>query len=44
MIHTGAWEDTRALFDTISHELSLPGGLVFCSVREYKKTSHVLFS
>jgi siroheme decarboxylase len=44
MIHTGAWDDTRALFRAISRELELPGGLVFCSVREYKKTSHALFS
>lgn len=43
MIHTGAWDRTRALFAEISEELELSDGLVFCSIREYKKTSHRLF-
>jgi DNA-binding Lrp family transcriptional regulator len=43
MIHTSAWESTRALFREISRGLGLEGGEVFLSVHEYKKTSHQLF-
>jgi DNA-binding Lrp family transcriptional regulator len=44
MIHSGAWEDTRALFDEISDELGLEDGMLFLSTREFKKTSPRPFS
>lgn len=44
MIHTGAWDDTRALFRAISRELGLEDGFVFLSTHEYKKTSPRPFS
>lgn len=43
MIHTDEWAKTRALFRELSDGCGLSDGLVFCSIREYKKTSHRLF-
>jgi DNA-binding Lrp family transcriptional regulator len=44
MIHSGAWEDTLALFGELSKELGLEDGLLFLSTHEYKKTSPRPFS
>jgi hypothetical protein len=44
MIHSGAWEDTRALFGELTGEMGFDAGLVFLSTHEYKKVSPRPFS
>jgi DNA-binding Lrp family transcriptional regulator len=39
MIHTGEWPATQALFERLSADAGLPGGLMLGSLREYKKDS-----
>lgn len=43
MIHTGSWEETRALFKDISFTCGLDGGELFASGREFKKDSMKYF-
>ena len=43
MIHTGSWEETRALFMEISESCGLSGGELFASGREFKKSSMQYF-
>lgn len=43
MIHTGSWEETKALFKDISFTCGLDGGELFASGREFKKDSMKYF-
>ncbi len=43
MIHTGSWNETEALFQSISSSCGLNGGELFASGREFKKTSMKYF-
>lgn len=44
MIHTASWPQTRALFEDIAADCKLPGGELFASVREFKKSSMHYFA
>ncbi len=44
MIHTDRPESTSALYRELSERIGLDEGLLFFSVREFKKTSHRLFT
>jgi DNA-binding Lrp family transcriptional regulator len=43
MIHTGSWDETRALFKEISFACGLENGELFASGREFKKDSMKYF-
>jgi hypothetical protein len=43
MIHTGSWDETRALFKEISVSCGLTNGELFASGREFKKSSMKYF-
>ncbi len=44
MLHTARPESTRELYEDLSRRLGLEPGLLFSSIREFKKTSHRLFA
>ncbi|HBC86934.1 MAG TPA: hypothetical protein DCZ94_08280 [Lentisphaeria bacterium] len=44
MIYADSWEKLQKLFSRISKSSGLTGGLMLCSLKEYKKTSPVYFS
>lgn len=44
MTHAGCWEDIRSRFQTFSDVIGVRDGRMFCSLREFKKTSMRFFA